>query len=121
MTDQSLGDLAEKQTQERFEAWGHEVRRTPGSGNKSGHKGDLVLPGVYLIENKATGAGRLSVVRSWLNKIVAEAAEKGLKPLLTIQYYNTSEGKDCDPYVVLPEKDFLQLLDQANKGTDAAQ
>lgn len=71
-------------------------------------KGDLKSDAA-LIENKHTERASYSLKLGTLRKIEKEAAEIGRKPIMALQY------EDGGEYVILRERDYLELLDDLHQ------
>ena len=82
-----------------------------GSGNKEGHKGDVLLDNV-LIENKSTIHDSITIQLEYLLKIYQEALELNKRPALTIQFTTmTGLSAKRGRWVMIPEAHFQELID----------
>lgn len=78
-------------------------KRTPGSGNKWNHKGD-VRSDVYLIEDKTTDKKSYTITNELWRKIYNSAILSQRIPLLSIKFNN-----DSTELIVISKHDFLHL------------
>jgi len=107
-------DAESPEAQERLVA--REVRghRQAGSGASKYAKGD-VLADHFLIECKRTVHASLSIKKSWLDKIAAEAAAAGKEPALAIEIAggpNSAHGER--DWVMCPLRIWKRLIGGAD-------
>lgn len=76
-------------------------RTTPASGALPMAGGD-VRSDAYLVENKRTDKLSMSLKREWLDKVKVQAAQKGIDPLIGIEF---GDGVNFggDRWVLMPE------------------
>lgn len=106
-------DAKSPEAQERLVA--REVRghRQAGSGASKFAKGD-VLADHFLIECKRTVHASLSIKKSWLDKIAAEAAAAGKEPALAIEIAggaNSAHGER--DWVCVPLRCWKKLMGES--------
>lgn len=101
------GRKAEKKASQRLGG-----RLQPGSGSLDGAKGDFTYDR-WLMENKATEAGSITIPLQWLLKVYGEAQAMQLTPALSFQF-TTSEGvSDARTrWVAIPEWVFKDLTEK---------
>ena len=86
----------------------------PGSGSGYLNKGDIRL-GEYLLENKATMRGSLSIKLDWLRQIAQQAMEKTQIPALFFQFVdNAGNPLRNGRWVAIPEDEFLRIMDKGD-------
>jgi Holliday junction resolvase len=106
-------DAESPEAQERLVA--REVRghRQAGSGASKYAKGD-VLADHFLIECKRTVHASLSIKKSWLDKISAEAAAAGKEPALAIEIAGGSNSAHGErDWVAVPLRVWKKIIGEA--------
>lgn len=92
-------------------------REQPNSGAMEGAKGDGQLnngPLRFLLECKSTIHESMPVQLSWLAKIMGEALQKGVSPLLSVSFVDASgKAKPCGDWVMMTTADFEELMEKA--------
>lgn len=83
-------------------------RTTIGSGNK-GMKGDVQTKKV-MAEAKSTDKKQISLKMEWLEKLVREALEAGMEPVLYIRFLAMQYAGRRD-WAVIPAERYKELLE----------
>ena len=82
------------------------------SGAMIGVKGDIDLDD-FLVENKSTVNGSMSLKLQWLQKISHEALGRSKRPALAIQFTDAKgDPLKNGSYVMVSERDFQELIDK---------
>ena len=82
---------------------------TRASGNMDSDKGDIELPD-FLVENKSTVNGSMSLPHDWLAKVSREALDKTKQPALTLQFTDgTGRPVKFGSWVMIPEQLFEEI------------
>jgi len=107
--EDSTSEAQEKRIAGRFD----QVTRTfrvPGSGCGV-QKGDVHTLGLFLIEAKTVepGTASISLRKDHLLKVLDEARQRNLAPLLVVSFPEMPMGADQD-YMVVPARVFLEML-----------
>jgi len=77
-------------------------RLTPASGAMESAKGDFEA-GEFLVENKCTNSGTLSLKLEWLTKISRESSSLGKTPALAFQFVDsTGRPRTSGDWVAIP-------------------
>jgi hypothetical protein len=79
-------------------------RRTPGSGNKWGFRGDIKGE-IFLFEDKYTGKKSFSIKESQWKKIKKEALMESRRPAFKVTFESGTS------FVVIDESDLYEIID----------
>jgi hypothetical protein len=114
--NKSAGILSELRTGKRLKA-----NLVPASGAVEGLKGDLYIPGdpdkpTQMVECKSTVKDSLSLKLSWLYKVVREARDVGMRPVMSLSF-TTEDGRPRrgGTWICLPEADYQELMDDSEE------
>lgn len=100
------GRQSERKLAKRLDA-----RLRPGSGSKTGHKGDMAV-GDVLIEAKSTSNDSLGVKLDWLLKIAHEAVSEAKTPVLTVTFTDANGAPRANgEWALVPLRVFKEWLD----------
>lgn len=83
-------------------------RRTPGSGNKWGFKGDI-KGDVFLFEDKHTDRKSFSITEKLWNKAKKEALLESRRPAFRVTFASGTS------FIVLDEPDFYEIMDKVKE------
>lgn len=110
-TPERVGDRLENKLEKKLKSLG--AKKTPGSGNYVGKKGDLDIarPESILFESKEITGRRVSPVEitSWLRKIVREARGVRKTPALVLGFPDMAGGLP-NTWVAIPVEVFERLV-----------
>jgi len=110
-TPERVGDRLENQLQKKLKSLG--ARKTPGSGNYVGRKGDLDIarPESIVFESKEITGRRVTPIEitSWLRKIVREARGARKTPALVLGFPDM-EGACPKQWAAVPVEVFERLV-----------
>ena len=102
-----VGRVAETKTGKRLGG-----RMVAASGAMIGVKGDIDLDD-FLVENKSTVNGSMSLKLQWLQKISHEALGRSKRPALAIQFTDANgDPLKNGSYVMVSERDLQELIDK---------
>ena len=82
--------------------------KTPASGATDSKKGDVILKD-FLLDDKSTVKGQLTITKEMLIKVNREAREAGKSPALSISFLNM--GLASNTWVCIPIDDFERLIE----------
>lgn len=100
ITSQKRGRLNEKRKVRKFGG-----RRTPGSGNKWGFRGDIKTE-IFLIEDKYTDGKSFSLTEKLWEKAKKEALLEGRRPAFRVTF---ASGLS---FIIVDEPDLFELIEK---------
>lgn len=100
ITSQKRGRLNEKKKVRQFGG-----KRTPGSGNKWGFRGDI-KDDIFLMEDKYTDQKSFSITEKLWNKAKTEALKESRRPAFRVTF---ASGLS---FIVVDEPDLFEILDK---------